>query len=429
VSELWRKQRQALRVFVIFSLYFTQFLLVVTKKTTTAFFFLAMAAAMSHAATPTPRKRAKLCGEVASASASVPVPTGTRLLIASVLHMVAYMRRHCALLEPDCGLFGPKYRGLDRRSGGVATVVADVIADFLRRPLRGAYMKHVNAYRNGRVSSMTYDANADEVVMFVATDDGDECLAEGVSLDRVPVRADKYGGIFYAMMPVIKSAAQIWHARSLSLARRFKRDDDTAVLFADTLQGCVFLKFCIGRVGWDLRGFHEPTGVCSTPQFIAVVERGANRVTLINWKSLKTLRSTKKLTPGHRVYTAAWTAVCSFGSTGSGDGELCGPEGACITREGHIAVADAGNNRVCVFRADGTFVRHVGVGVLTAPRRVACMEATGELAVVDLHGVHVFDGNARCGVLPARSDGAITDVAAHHGTLYVQRGNKCYVFV
>jgi hypothetical protein len=43
--------------------------------------------------------------------------------------------------------------------------------------------------------------------------------------------------------------------------------------------------------------------------------------------------------------------------------------------------------------------------------------------------VHVFDGNALCGVLPSRSDGAITDVAAHRGTLYVQRSNKCCLFV
>lgn len=368
----------------------------------------------------------------------VPVPTGTRLLIASVLHMVAYMRRHCALLEPDCGLLGPKYRGLDRRSGGVATVVADVIADFLRRPFRGAYMKHVSSSRNDRVCSMAYAANKDEVVMTVATD-GDETLTAGMYMDREPVRADEHGGRLYAMTDVIKSAAQIWYTLSytnVSLARRFTRDNNTAVLLADTLQGCVFLRFCTrypmcgGWIGWDMRGFHEPTGVCSTPQFIAVVERGANRVTRIDWKALERLPGTQKQTRDHhRVFATAWTAVCSFGSTGSGDGELCGPEGACITREGHIAVADAGNNRVCIFRADGTFVRHVGVGVLTAPRRVACMEATGELAVVDVHGVHVFDGNARCGVLPARSDGAITDVAAHHGTLYVQRGNKCYVFV
>lgn len=48
---------------------------------------------------------------------------------------------------------------------------------------------------------------------------------------------------------------------------------------------------------------------------------------------------------------------CVFGREGEGEGELCRPWGVACDKEGHIVVADRSNNRIQVFKPDGTF-RH-----------------------------------------------------------------------
>ena len=60
-----------------------------------------------------------------------------------------------------------------------------------------------------------------------------------------------------------------------------------------------------------------------------------------------------------------------FGGPGSADGQLHCPRGLRFTGDGTgLVVADVGNRRVSVFRAeDGSFVRHVATG-LTYPRDV-----------------------------------------------------------
>ena len=48
-------------------------------------------------------------------------------------------------------------------------------------------------------------------------------------------------------------------------------------------------------------------------------------------------------------------AQLEFGREGAGDGELCRPWGVCCTPTGLIAVADRSNNRIQMFKRDGTF--------------------------------------------------------------------------
>lgn len=49
-----------------------------------------------------------------------------------------------------------------------------------------------------------------------------------------------------------------------------------------------------------------------------------------------------------------------FGAEGEGDGELCRPWGVCCDRNGNIIVADRSNNRIQIFRSDGTFSHKFG---------------------------------------------------------------------
>src|SRR5262245_15463939 len=56
--------------------------------------------------------------------------------------------------------------------------------------------------------------------------------------------------------------------------------------------------------------------------------------------------------------------VSTFGSAGSGAGQLNGPQGVAIQQtSGNVFVADTGNARVAVFGPTGTFVRAFGWGV------------------------------------------------------------------
>ena len=70
----------------------------------------------------------------------------------------------------------------------------------------------------------------------------------------------------------------------------------------------------------------------------------------------------------------------SWGSRGSGVGQLDTPTGLCIVDGGRVAVVDAGNCRICVFNFDGTLARQFGRrgrgrGQLNCPNAIA---AAGE---------------------------------------------------
>jgi DNA-binding beta-propeller fold protein YncE len=118
------------------------------------------------------------------------------------------------------------------------------------------------------------------------------------------------------------------------------------------------------------------------------------------------------------------TLLRRFGSAGSGDGELYAPCGLCfIDDDRHVAVVDISNDRVSVFSVDGQFIRHVGVGVLHAPRGIACT-ACDELVVADSNErVAVFSAS---GDLIATSplDRSCEGVAVHGSTVFAMLPGK-----
>jgi tripartite motif-containing protein 71 len=85
-----------------------------------------------------------------------------------------------------------------------------------------------------------------------------------------------------------------------------------------------------------------------------------------------------------RRFDAAGNLLGSFGSSGSGPGQMLNPEGIAAGPDGTIAIADTGNDRVDLFAADGTFVRSFG-SVGNAPGQFQIL--TG--VALDGHG-HVF---------------------------------------
>ncbi len=77
----------------------------------------------------------------------------------------------------------------------------------------------------------------------------------------------------------------------------------------------------------------------------------------------------------------------SFGSSGTGNGQLEAPRGAAIDAEGNIWVADTENNRIVEFDAEGNYVLKFGSlgsgeGQLSHPRALA-FTASGDIWVAD----------------------------------------------
>ncbi len=161
---------------------------------------------------------------------------------------------------------------------------------------------------------------------------------------------------------------------------------------------------CIGVSG-------PPVGVCANADIVVVVE-------------------------GHPVYCISvfrrggGALVRRFGSKGSGVGQLDSPAVLCfMSGDRHVAVADGTNHRVSVFGIDGTFVRHVGVGVLKYPKGVAC-SAFDELVVADTKNERVVVFSASGEVVKTMGRGGFHGVAVYGGVVFAQDydNQKCVMF-
>jgi RHS repeat-associated protein len=91
--------------------------------------------------------------------------------------------------------------------------------------------------------------------------------------------------------------------------------------------------------------------------------------------------------PKVREWSSAGTLLSSFGSQGSGNGQLAEPAGIAIDSTGNVWVADSGNNRIQAFKASGEFIRKFGSagtgnGQLQKPKGLA-FDAEGKLWVAD----------------------------------------------
>jgi len=121
-------------------------------------------------------------------------------------------------------------------------------------------------------------------------------------------------------------------------------------------------------------------------------------------------------------YDDTGSPVRHFGASGSGSGQLSGPQAFALAADGRVFVADTGNDRIQVFSPDGTWERSIGAtgsgpGQLRSPSGVAIDE---DLVVVSDRGnmrIQVFgtDGVAQGSFagLSARGMAAIPG----HGTL------------
>ena len=88
-----------------------------------------------------------------------------------------------------------------------------------------------------------------------------------------------------------------------------------------------------------------------------------------------------------RVYSSQGKHLFSFGSKGSGDGQLNYPLGIDIDSSGKVYVADSGNHRVQVFSAEGGFIAKISIPSDKAhpadPTDVAVDESRNRCYVVD----------------------------------------------
>ncbi|XP_026287949.2 E3 ubiquitin-protein ligase TRIM71 [Frankliniella occidentalis] len=102
-----------------------------------------------------------------------------------------------------------------------------------------------------------------------------------------------------------------------------------------------------------------------------------------------------------RTYDGIRSPVVSFGRQGGQDGEFLRPWGICADRQGRLIVADRSNNRIQVFRPDGSFLFKFGThgsapGQFDRPAGV-CSDASGRIIVADKdnHRVQIFNGEGQ----------------------------------
>ncbi|XP_066298913.1 tripartite motif-containing protein 3-like [Branchiostoma lanceolatum] len=79
-----------------------------------------------------------------------------------------------------------------------------------------------------------------------------------------------------------------------------------------------------------------------------------------------------------------------FGGEGSGEGQLCNPQGICTDKAGNIIVVDSGNHHVEMFDKTGWFLKHITEGMECPWGVETAIE--GQLVVTDhaQHTVHVI---------------------------------------
>ncbi len=144
----------------------------------------------------------------------------------------------------------------------------------------------------------------------------------------------------------------------------------------------------------------QPAGVCANADIVVVASlAGEHRIAVFSRSDGALLRR--------------------FASYGMARDQLKTPIQLCFMAgdRRHVAVADAGSDRVSVFSVDGEFIRHVGVGVLSDPHGVA-VSAFDELVVADTGNrcLRVFSGTGD--LLATVGDGHFTGVAVHGGTVF-----------
>ena len=109
---------------------------------------------------------------------------------------------------------------------------------------------------------------------------------------------------------------------------------------------------------------------------------------------------------GEIVYNVGLKELRRFGTQGSGEKQFLNPTGVAIDSEGDVAVADTGNDRICLLHHDGmrlTWVKAVGKkgtapGEFSAPTGVA-LYSQGHLYVTDSgnNRIQMMSRKGHCG--------------------------------
>ena len=94
----------------------------------------------------------------------------------------------------------------------------------------------------------------------------------------------------------------------------------------------------------------------------------------------------------HKITTTG-EYLAQIGSAGSGEGQLQGPRGLCVGHDGRLFVVEYTNNRISVFKTDGTFLHHI-TGNMIYPWGIA-LDNMGRLHVTNQNSntVTVLDSN------------------------------------
>ena len=127
----------------------------------------------------------------------------------------------------------------------------------------------------------------------------------------------------------------------------------------------------IGKYGKGDLEFIFPRGIAITGEVVFVSDRENNRV---------------------QKFTTHGKFLSMFGSRGSGDGQLLGPQGLTIAPDGMIYVSDRHNHRIVVFSVNGTFVRNIDVSAIVSFPQGLAISLDGNLHVTgyNTHNYAVF---------------------------------------
>jgi DNA-binding beta-propeller fold protein YncE len=330
---------------------------------------------------------------------------GRRWPLASTTARLLFLRAVCAVAEgadvptvPDTSLSSSRCPP--------AVCVAAVLSDPLRRVSllggREGMRRSLGSVYGGSITRFLGGSCRGVVSRVIPTDvmswaNGIACSVDGTRL----VQSHSYG------------RAQRVHEFSVSDCSllRFVGDEGDSPRFARPLQVCVapdgFVFVAdngnnLVQVLTPSLDFHSyvgegqlsrPVGVCANADVVVVTEQGTHTVAVFNRRTGALLRR--------------------FGREGDIDGALHLPAAVCfMSGDRHVAVADSGNNRVSVFSADGEFIHHIGVSVLSHPQGVAA-SAFDELVVADPRNkrLHVFSGTGD--LLTSMGEGSFTGVVLH----------------
>jgi RHS repeat-associated protein len=124
-----------------------------------------------------------------------------------------------------------------------------------------------------------------------------------------------------------------------------------------------------GAAGTGNGDFKQPAGITITGETAYVVDSGNNRV--------------EKFSLSEKEGEGKGTYAAKFGTSGTGKGQLKEAQGVTLDKEGHVWVADAGNDRLQEFGASGEYIAQDCSPIpLKTPHGVA-FDSAGHVWVAD----------------------------------------------